>query len=76
VTAVLVTEISGRWLADHPFAGLGGSGVVWDAHHAFPAGSSWHAHTIPTHALAKGSDLIGSTDALQRSFVPPLEKRS
>jgi hypothetical protein len=70
------TEISGRWLAGHPVAGLGGSGIVWDAYYAFPAGSRWPADTIPTNAIVAGSDIIGSTDALQHSFVPLLEKRS
>lgn len=69
------TEISGRWLSDHPFAGLGGSGIVWDAYYAFPAGAHWPSNTIPTDAVAAGSDIIGSTDALQRFFVPLLEKR-
>lgn len=70
------TEISGRWLADHPFAGLGGNGIVWDAYYAFPAGAHWTADTIPSDAVAAGSDIIGSTDALQHSFLPLLGKRS
>lgn len=70
------TEISGRWLADHPFAGLGGNGIVWDAYYAFPAGAHWPADTIPSDAVAAGSDIIGSTDALQHSFLPLLGKRS
>jgi hypothetical protein len=70
------TEISGNWLAAHPFAGLGGGGIVWDAYYAFPADARWPADTIPTHAVAAGGDIIGGTDALQRMFVPLLAKRS
>ena len=70
------TEISGRWLADHPFAGLGGNGIVWDAYYAFPAGTRWPANTIPSHALAAGSDIIGSTYELQHALVPLLKQRS
>ena len=65
-------EISGRWLAEHPFAGLGGGGIVWDAYYAFSAGARWPAGAVPHGAVAAGSDIIGSTDALQRSFVPLL----
>jgi hypothetical protein len=69
------TEISGNRLAAHPFAGLGGGGIVWDAYYAFSAGARWPADTIPAHGVAAGSDIIGSTDALQHLFVPLLEKR-
>lgn len=65
-------EISGSWLADHPFAGLGGGGIVWDAYYAFRAGARWPAGGIVPGAVAAGSDIIGSTDGLQRSFVPLL----
>ena len=40
------TEISGRWLADHPFAGLGGNSIVWDAYYAFQASASLSASLI------------------------------
>ena len=40
------------------------------------AGARWPADTVPTQAVAAGSDIIGSTDALQRAFVPLLEKHS
>lgn len=66
-------EISGTWLANHPFAGLGGGGIVWDAYYAFPVGSRWPADAIPNHAVAAGSDIIGSTDGLQHSFAPLLD---
>jgi hypothetical protein len=69
-------EISGRWFAEHPFAGLGGGGIVWDAYYAFPAGARWRADTTPAPVAAAGSDIVGSTGALQHSFVPLLEESS
>ena len=65
------TEISGRWLADHPFAGLGGNSIVWDAYYAFAPSSHWGSGA-PTHLVAAGSDIIGSTNALEHSFAPLL----
>jgi hypothetical protein len=64
------TEISGRWFGARPFGGLGG-GIVWDAYYAFAATARW-GPSAPTHLVAAGSDIIGSTDPLERSFAPLL----
>lgn len=63
------TEISGRWFGARQFGGL--SGIVWDAYYAFGPRANWGTGT-PTHLVAAGSDIIGSTDALQHSFEPLL----
>lgn len=63
------TEISGRWFGARQFGGL--SGIVWDAYYAFAPPAHWGAST-PTHLVAAGSDIIGSTDGLQHRFVPLL----
>ena len=64
------TEISGRWFGDRPLGGLGG-GIVWDAYYAFAPSSHWGSGA-PTHLVAAGSDIIGSTNALEHSFAPLL----
>jgi len=65
-------EVSGTWFGHHPLAGLGGDGtVVWDAYYAFEPSAGWRA--APSGAVAAGSDIIGSTDGLTRSFVPLLK---
>jgi hypothetical protein len=67
------TEISGRWFGDHSFGGL--QGIVWDAYYAFAPSAHWGTG-VPSHLVAVGSDIIGSTNGLQHSFVPLLSKRS
>jgi hypothetical protein len=63
------TEISGHWFGDRSFGGL--QGIVWDAYYAFAPQAHWGAGS-PTHLVAAGSDIIGSTNGLQHSFVPLL----
>jgi len=63
------TEISGRWFGDRSFGGL--QGIVWDAYYASAPHAHWGAGS-PTHLVAAGSDIIGSTNGLQHSFVPLL----
>lgn len=69
-------EISGTWFANNAIAGLGGGGgsVVWDAYYAFQASASWR-QPEPSGAVAAGSDIIGTTDALARRFIPLLAAR-
>lgn len=65
-------RISGTWFGSHSIAGLGGGGsVVWDAYYAFQPAANWHA-ARPSGAVAAGSDIIGNTDGLTRSFNPLL----
>lgn len=63
------SEISGRWFGAHSLGGL--QGIVWDAYYAFASPAHWGAG-VPTHLVASGSDIIGSTNGLERSFVPLL----
>ena len=67
-------KLSGTWFAEHALAGLGGGGgyVVWDAYYAFGPGAAWHKQ--PSHAVAAGSDIIGNTSGLSRSFIPLLPR--
>jgi hypothetical protein len=67
------TEISGRWFGARAFGGL--QGIVWDAYYAFAPTAHWGTG-VPSHLLAAGSDIIGSTNGLQHSFVPLLGKGS
>jgi hypothetical protein len=64
------TEISGNWFGNTTLGGLGGR-IVWDAYYAFGPSSRWGT-SAPDHLIAAGSDIISSTDALSRSFVPML----
>ena len=64
-------RIAGNWFGSHPIGGLGGGGyTVWDAFFGFAGSAHWT--TKPSHAVATGSDIIGNTSALDRSFVPLL----
>lgn len=67
-------RVSGTWFGAHPVAGLAGGGggyVVWDAYYAFRRSASWRT-SLPRGAVAAGSDIIGNTDGLTRSFIPLL----
>jgi hypothetical protein len=65
-------RIAGNWFAEHAVGGLGGDGVtVWDAFYGFRGTARWAA--TPTGVVATGSDIIGNTAALERSFVPLLQ---
>ncbi len=60
------TEISGRWLGRRGLGGL--VGIVWDAVYAFAPGARWGSG-VPTHLVASGSPVIGTTNALSGRFV-------
>src|SRR5438034_1397426 len=60
--------ISGTWFGQRSIGGL--RGVVWDAYYAFSGPARWRDR--PDHLLAAGSEIIGSTDRLERSFLPLL----
>ncbi len=62
-------EISGTWFGNRTIGSLTG-GIIWDAYYAFTGSAHWG--DAPDHVVASGSDIIGSVDALQRSFVPLL----
>lgn len=61
--------ISGRWFGSHRIGTLEG-GIIWDAYYAFPRTAHWSE--TPTQVVATGSDIIGNTNGLQRSFEPLL----
>ena len=65
-------ELSGTWFGRHAHAlnGFDG-GIVWDAYYAFAANAHWGGGA-PDRLVASGSDIIGNTAALERSFVPLL----
>ena len=62
---------AGRWFSAHQTGGLGGTGgVVWDAYLAFGSRARWQ--TTPSNLLAAGSDIISTTDNLNKHFTPTL----
>jgi hypothetical protein len=66
-------RISGTWFANHPLAGLGGGGIVWDAFYAFRPSATWR-RAVPTGTVAAGSDIIGDTSGLSRHFIALLSR--
>lgn len=64
-------DISGNWFSQQTLGGLGGGPTVWDAYYAFEPSAHW-GQGAPSHLVAAGSTIIGSTDPLERSFVPLL----